>query len=147
MDPADGNRRTLYFAADAVKYRPTTENARRDAEAVPRVGSVDDSQEGSSIMPSQYPSERRIAGSLGAHISWANTTDRTARTEPGRRALDAKFLAQADGDLKRAASLRKAYFTQLALKSAQARRKARQERDDSYLGRFAVLPDHNGGAR
>jgi hypothetical protein len=65
-------------------------------------------------------------GRVGAHISWANTEDRSARTAPARAALDAKFLAEADGDPVRAAHLRKAYFARLALKSAQARRKARE---------------------
>jgi hypothetical protein len=37
--------------------------------------------------------------------------------------MDAKFLAEADGDPVRAEHLRKAYFTRLALKSAQARRR------------------------
>lgn len=65
---------------------------------------------------------RSIAGSLGGHISWANTSDRTARTAPARAALEAKFLAEAEGDPKRAESLRKAYYKRLALRSAQARR-------------------------
>lgn len=60
-------------------------------------------------------------GSIGAHISWANTEDRTARTAPARAAHEQKFLDQADGDPVRAAHLRKAYFQRLALKSAQAR--------------------------
>jgi hypothetical protein len=63
-----------------------------------------------------------MLGRIGAHVSWANTTDRTARTAPARAALDQKFLDQADGDPVRAAHLRKAYFQRLALKSAQARR-------------------------
>ena len=62
-------------------------------------------------------------GRIGAHMSWAGTKDRTARTAPARAALDQKFLDQADGDPVRAAHLRKAYFQRLALKSAQARRK------------------------
>jgi len=61
-------------------------------------------------------------GRLGAHVSWANTTDRTARTAPARAALEQKFLDQADGDPVRAAHLRKAYYARLALKSVQARR-------------------------
>lgn len=63
-----------------------------------------------------------MAGKKGAHISWANTVSRSARTAAARAALDARFLRDADGDPLRAASLRKAYFTDLALKSAQARR-------------------------
>lgn len=75
-----------------------------------------------------HPSEsdRSAAGRIGAHISWANTEDRSARTAPARRALEAKFLEQAGGDPKRAEHLRKAYFQRLALKSAQSRRRARE---------------------
>jgi hypothetical protein len=67
-------------------------------------------------------SERRLRSQLGAHTSWANTPDRSARTAPARAALDAKFLEQAGGDAVRAEHLRKAYFASLALKSARARR-------------------------
>lgn len=66
-----------------------------------------------------------LAGAIGAHVSWANTTDRTARTAPARAALDRKFLEQAGGDPVRAEHLRKAHFKRLALKSAEARRKAK----------------------
>lgn len=63
-------------------------------------------------------------GRLGAHVSWANTTDRSARTAPARAALEQKFLDQADGDPLRAAHLKKAYYARLAIKSAQVRRAA-----------------------
>lgn len=77
------------------------------------------------------PSERYLRSSLGAHISWANTENRTERTAPARRAFEAQFEQQADPDgvlhpverARRAESLRKAYFARLALKSAQARRR------------------------
>lgn len=68
-------------------------------------------------------SELSMLGRIGAHASWANTKDRTARTAPARAALDAKFLAEADGDPVRAESIRKLYYSRLALKSAQARRR------------------------
>lgn len=64
-----------------------------------------------------------LRGRIGAHTSWANTTDRAKRTAPARAALDAKFLAQAGGDAQRAEHLRKAWYAALALKSAQARRR------------------------
>lgn len=70
--------------------------------------------------------ETSLVASIAAHTSWANTEDRSARTAPARRALDAKFLEQAGGDPKRAESLRKAHFKRLALKSAQSRRRARE---------------------
>lgn len=75
---------------------------------------------------SATPSERSQAASVAAEFSWANTTDRSARTAPARAARDAKFLEQAGGDPVRAAHLRKAFFKRLALQSAQARRKARE---------------------
>ena len=57
--------------------------------------------------------ERQLIGKLGAELSWANTTDRTARTAPARRAMEQRFLDEADGDPVRAEHLRRAYFTQL----------------------------------
>lgn len=76
-------------------------------------------------------SEHALASKLGAHLSWANTEDRAARTAPARRAMLNKFenLADPNGQLtpceraKRAESLRKAHYAQMALRSAQARRR------------------------
>ena len=70
------------------------------------------------------PAERSLRAQIAAHDSWARTTDRTARTANARKALEEKFLAEAEGDPKRAEHLRKAYFKRLALKSARARRRA-----------------------
>jgi hypothetical protein len=64
-----------------------------------------------------------LQAKVAAHMSWAKTVDRTKRTAPARAARDARFLVEADGDPQRAASLRKAYFAKLALKSAQARKR------------------------
>lgn len=75
--------------------------------------------------------ERALIASIAAHTSWGNTTDRTARTAPARRALDQKFLREAGGDPIRAEHLRKAHFARLALKSAQARRKSREAAEKS----------------
>jgi hypothetical protein len=72
------------------------------------------------------PTERSLAARIAAHESWAATPNRSARTAPARAARDQKFLDAAGGDPVRAAHLRKAHFARLALKSAQARRKARQ---------------------
>lgn len=79
-------------------------------------------------------SEASLAGQIGAHISWANTTNRTQRTAPGRAAFLERFEHEVDPDrildpaerARRAEHARKAYFKRLALKSAQARR-ARKE--------------------
>lgn len=77
------------------------------------------------------PAEHSLASRFGAHQSWANTTDRAARTAPARKALAEKFLRLADPDgvlpvaerEARAQSLRKAHYARMALKSAQARRR------------------------
>jgi len=70
--------------------------------------------------------EARLRASIAAHESWAQTSDRPARTAKARAALDKKFFDQAGGDPIRADHLRKAHFARLALKSAVARRKVRQ---------------------
>ena len=77
-------------------------------------------------MGNTTPAERRLAAQMAANLSWGNTEDRAARTAPARRSFDQKFLEQAGGDPKRAESLRRAYYQQLAFKSAQARRRARE---------------------
>jgi hypothetical protein len=69
------------------------------------------------------PAERALRARLASHASWARTADRTARSQPARDAIAAKFLAEADGDELRAASLRKAHFARLAFLSAKARRR------------------------
>lgn len=76
------------------------------------------------------PNERKLRGQLGAHVSWANTDDRSARTRNARAKFNLRFEHQVDPDgtlppterAKRAESARKAYFAALALKSAKARR-------------------------
>lgn len=70
-------------------------------------------------------SERSMRAKLAAHTSWGNTVNRTSRTAPARKALDEKFLREAEGDPVRAEHIRKAYYLRLALKSAQVRRQKR----------------------
>ena len=78
------------------------------------------------------PSERSLRARLAAHESWARTGDRTARTAAGTAAFLDRFEREVDPDgtldpadrARRAESARKAYFTRLALRSAQARRRA-----------------------
>lgn len=68
-----------------------------------------------------------------AHRSWAATTDPTARTARARRAADQRFYDQVDPDRvlspaereRRAGHARKAHFTAMARKSAEARRRKR----------------------
>lgn len=78
------------------------------------------------------PSERSLRGRIGAHQSWANTTDRSARTANARKARLDQFEREVDPEgvltpaerARRAEHARKAYFARLALKSAQSRRRA-----------------------
>jgi hypothetical protein len=74
-------------------------------------------------MPELTPELRTLRSRIAAHESWAQTTDRSARTANARKGLEDKFLAEAGGDPVRAESLRKAYYARLAFKSAQARRR------------------------
>ncbi|MET4612014.1 uncharacterized protein YbaA (DUF1428 family) [Rhodococcus sp. PvR044] len=77
-------------------------------------------------------SERTMRAQIAAHQSWANTTDRSARTANARKAMLDKFEREVDPEgvltpaerAVRAEHARKAYYTRLALKSAQSRRKA-----------------------
>lgn len=82
------------------------------------------------------PAQRSLRARLAAHTSWANTTDRTARTEAARRAAMDRFEREVDPDgvlpaqerAKRAESARKAYFAKLALRSSQARAARKKRR-------------------
>ena len=76
------------------------------------------------------PAQRTLRAKIAAHTSWANTVDRTARTNAARKAAHDRFERQVDPDgvlspeerAVRAANARSAYFSKLALRSAQARR-------------------------
>lgn len=75
------------------------------------------------------PARHVIAGRLGAHQSWANTVDRTARTEAGRRAAAGRFEAQVRPEITdpvaravAAEHLRKAHMLKMAAASARSRR-------------------------
>ncbi|MCW2790406.1 MAG: hypothetical protein JWP56_2709 [Aeromicrobium sp.] len=89
--------------------------------------------------------ERSLIATIAAETSWANTIDRSARTAPARAALEQKFLLEADGDPARAAHLRRAHFTRLALKSAQSRRRAK-EHTQAAKDAEAELRALSGGA-
>jgi hypothetical protein len=87
-----------------------------------------------------------LAHQIAAYKSWANTPNRTARTANARNALDNKFLAEADGDPKRAEAARKAYYLELALKSAKARKRRRETEKAARQDRIAALLRAGGGA-
>jgi hypothetical protein len=69
----------------------------------------------------------RLFAQANAHKSWANTSDRAARTAAARSAFDQRFYDQLDPGIPdaereaRAQSLRKAYFAEMAARSARAR--------------------------
>ncbi|MFE9300571.1 hypothetical protein [Streptomyces sp. NPDC006856] len=77
-------------------------------------------------------SEQSMRMRLAAHKSWSATTDRSARTEAARKASHhTRFLKKAremhpqatEEQIEAVAeSLRKAHYTELALKSVQSRR-------------------------
>ena len=81
------------------------------------------------------PTQRQSIGRYGGLKSWANTPDRSARTRPARakspssieyhlERLGPQFAdATDDQRLAAAEAAKKAYYSELALKSARARRK------------------------
>ncbi len=98
--------------------------------------------------------ESKLRAQIAVHTSWAQTPDRSARTAPARAALMAKFEAEVDPDgvltpaerARRAGHLRKAHFQRLALKSARARRKAKEaaaeaEAAETELADLGGAPD------
>lgn len=101
-------------------------------------------------------SEQSMRMRLAAHKSWSTTTDRSARTEAARRASHhTRFLTKAremhpsatEAQIAAVAdSLRKAHYTELALKSAQARRVkselAKQAKRSRQLEQIAQLENN-----
>lgn len=78
----------------------------------------------------QTPAERALQASAAAHASWANTSDRLARTAAARAASSHRFESQVDPDQslppeerrKRAESAKSAHMAKMAAASAKARR-------------------------
>ena len=73
--------------------------------AAPKVGDVRRFRRPERTCPpcpenSTFPSdaELRLRGQIAVNTSWANTVDRSARTEPGRQAMLRKFEQQVDPD-------------------------------------------------
>jgi hypothetical protein len=83
------------------------------------------------------PDQRRRRARIAAHASWANTTDRKARTSSGTKAFLRRFERQVDPDgelpddvrAAMAAHARIAYMLQLAERSAAARRRRASKQD------------------
>lgn len=82
------------------------------------------------------PKERVLRARLAAHTRWAHEKDPAAATAKARQAFMDRFDREVDpnGEMdpveraRRAESARKSHFTRLALKSAQARRRAKPAR-------------------
>ncbi|THA78380.1 hypothetical protein E6R60_05705 [Streptomyces sp. A0642] len=89
----------------------------------------------------ETPTERSMRMRLASHKSWAGTPDRSARTAAARKASHhTRFLKAArelhpdatDEQITAVAeSLRSAHYTELALRSAKARRLKAATRDTS----------------
>lgn len=92
------------------------------------------------------PNERSLQMRLASHVSWANTSDRKARTEAARKGFEARFEKEVDPEgvlpeaerKQRAASARKAHFARLALASVQARRIRKEQATTKKPGRTAA---------
>lgn len=93
--------------------------------------------------PDETPAQRSLRARMAVHRSWAKTSDRTKRTAPARRGLDARFEREVDPDgtlppderAVRAASARKAYYAELALKSSKACTARSRARSEGAKGR------------
>ena len=83
--------------------------------------------------------QRRRRARIAAHVSWANTADRTARTAAGTKAFLDRFERQVDPDgvlpdevrTVMAKHARTAYMLRLAERSAVARRRAQSQNPPS----------------
>lgn len=84
--------------------------------------------------PTTAADRRRIA-KVAANTRWAHEEDRSAATQPARDGLYRRFEDEVDPERrlspeergKRVESARRAYYQRLALKSAQARRAAKEK--------------------
>jgi hypothetical protein len=91
------------------------------------------------LTPEEEQQLRSLLGKAAADWRWAFEPDRSAATKPGRDAFMAGFEDAVDPDgtlppeerAKRAANLRRAHFTKLAIKSAKARAERASRRKES----------------
>lgn len=80
-------------------------------------------------------SSRSLNGRIAALSMWAQTSDWSARSLPGRQAAWDRFERQVDPNnelpeperLKRADAARRAHFSRLAKRSAEVRRRRKDE--------------------
>lgn len=80
------------------------------------------------------PAERSLQARAAAHARWARTADRAVATAPARAAFEARFEDEVDPDrrltpqerARRVEHARAAYFADLSVRSARARRRRRQ---------------------
>ncbi|GAA2311379.1 hypothetical protein SVIO_102960 [Streptomyces violaceusniger] len=85
--------------------------------------------------PGLTAQQRRYRARLAAHASWANTSDRKARTAAGTAAFLERFERQVDPEgalpaevrQQMAVHARTTYMLRLAKRSAEARRRKRSE--------------------
>lgn len=78
------------------------------------------------------PAQRTLRAKIAAQASWANTSNRAARTAAARKAAHDRFEREVDPEgvlppserAKRAENARKAHFLRLASLSAKARRRS-----------------------
>jgi hypothetical protein len=83
-----------------------------------------------------------LRNSRNAHLSWAKTADRAARTAKARRAANDRFMKLAGGDAKRAESLRQAHYKAMTI----ARLEKRKARKDAAAREAAETGDVGGAA-
>jgi hypothetical protein len=89
------------------------------------------------MTPDERHTARVLAGRIGGNRRWAHVQDRTAETAPAHQAFMSRFEREVDPDgvlstqerARRAENARKAYFAELALRSAQVRRRRREQRE------------------
>lgn len=124
-----------------AKLRADAELARRDAVADVDSDDIEDVAGEADPLGAlgelvEDRAMRALRGRLAAHRSWANTSDRSARTAPARDGLLKKFEREVDPDgtldpqerAIRVEHARKAHMLGMSLKAAQARKARRESR-------------------
>jgi hypothetical protein len=86
------------------------------------------------VPPSPDPTVNTLRASVAAHARWSRTTDRSAATEPARRAAWDRFERQVDPDgvldpamrAKLAENARRAHYQKMALARHLKARRAKR---------------------